>query len=567
MHMYFSNARLPRATRRLSFTAMLLSVMVLPIAAMAQSSDKDSAITNSMSQALSLVPLIESASVRLSANKDIEQIALYYKPTTEHAWTPAFDMVWEPVAGKWQGVLLHLRAGTEYEVKVQARDQGKGQEWIQRFTTRSQFPAVDPQKVIALRDIYQGGQLNLKALKVNGSPGAWAMIQGDPNTVIKADELESAVFLQGNAYVVLKDIVIDGGWRYGVQMRNSHHIWITGCDISKWGRVPTVFKKGRGYATPESKTPINYDAGIDIDKSGVVTVEDCHIHSPNYGANSWTHGHPKGANAIQVWAQHKNEQFQGQVIIRHNRIQGSDQHRFNDAIEGRKNTELLGGFVRDSAIHNNQIAYANDDLIEIDGGQSGVLVYNNQLSQGYVGISALPNRRGPSYLFNNAITSLGDQDGNEWTAIKLGGLRSAPQGQVFVLQNWINVDRNGIAASSVKGDNTFWADVRNNVIITQRSSNLVGLGIYDPKQYPDNRFVHNLIYNRTRQAPYAEAKLAENSRWIVSPQTLSSVLGSQRDPYVDVALAPEHILHGFHVSAPAGKDQTTPPFLLRVGVY
>lgn len=97
-------------------------------------------------------------------------------------------------------------------------------------------------------------------------------------------------------------------------------------------------------------------------------IEECEVHSPNLGANNWSVGHPKGANALQVWAYHDSDAYRGEFIVRNNRFYGSQDHRFNDVIEGRMNTERRGGFVKNSAIHGNYLAYANDDLIEIDGG-------------------------------------------------------------------------------------------------------------------------------------------------------------------------------------------------------
>ena len=87
------------------------------------------------------------------------------------------------------------------------------------------------------------------------------------------------------------------------------------------------------------------------------------------------------------------------MIVRNNRLYGSDTNRFNDVIEGRQNSWRNGGFVRDSAIYGNYLAFANDDLVELDGGQRNVLFYNNELTQGYTGISVAPNRLGPNYIF------------------------------------------------------------------------------------------------------------------------------------------------------------------------
>jgi len=173
-------------------------------------------------------------------------------------------------------------------------------------------------------------------------------------------------------------------------------------------------------------------------------------------------------------------------------------------IEGRKNFERTGGFVRDSAIYGNYLAYANDDLIEIDGGQRNVLVYENELTQGYAGISIAPNMLGPSYLFHNNIHDLGDERGKEWTAIKAGGLLTKPGGQTFILENYIDVVRNGLASSGVNGDGTYWVKTQNNVILSSKYNHLVGLGIYDKYKYYDSSFTNDFIYNKKIQSPFLE---------------------------------------------------------------
>lgn len=111
---------------------------------------------------------------------------------------------------------------------------------------------------------------------------------------------------------------------------------------------------------------------------------------------------------------------------------------------------------------------------------------------------------GPSYLFHNYIHDLGDERGKEWTAIKAGGLLAKPGGKTYILENYIVTNRNGIAASNVNNDNSFWLEVRNNIIINRNKSNMVGLGIYDKQKYFLSNFYNNVIYNIQAEAPYIE---------------------------------------------------------------
>lgn len=395
-------------------------------------------------------------------------------------------------------------------------------------TTKPNTPPIDPNKIYYLSEIYSGGQLDLEALNIEGSADGYAKIIGDGPVIEAGTEVLAAVNIGNNSYVMLENLTIKGGHRYGIFAKKAHHIWIKGCNVSEYGREAVDIRDGIAYSSTTSNSPINYDSGIYLERSGIAVIEECEVHSPNLGANNWAVGHPKGANALQVWAYHDSDAYRGEFIVRNNRFYGSQDHRFNDVIEGRMNTERRGGFVKNSAIHGNYLAYANDDLIEIDGGQQNVLVYDNELIQGYTGISIAPNLLGPSYLFHNFIHNLGDDRGKEWTAIKAGGLMSKPAGQTFIFENFIDVQRNGIAASKVVGDSTFWVNTKNNIIITQNTGSSVGYCIFDKEKFIGSVSSNDLCFNETLQdARYefdltnlSEHPLSDNLEFVESLKAL-----------------------------------------------
>lgn len=474
-------------------------------------------------------PLIHSASITLFNQTEDALNQLWFKEIDATSWKKGLALQWEPIKGALSGSIVRLEAETEYQIKLSLTNQyGESEEQQYQFTTRPNTPPIDPNKIYKLSDLYTGGQLNLEELNIEGSEDGWAKIIGDNDTVIEAfpDDM-SAVHIGSQNYIVLENIKIKGGWRYGIHSFKAHHIWIKGCDISEWGRVATEYRSGKGYHKPESTIPINYDAGIYLERSGVAVIEECEIHSPNGKANHWGNGHPNGPNALQVVAHHPTEAFRGQFIVRNNRFYGTHEKRFNDVVEGRYNSKSYGGFGRDSAIYGNYFAYANDDLIEIDGGQSNVLVYDNELTQGYCGISTAPNRIGPSYVFNNYIYDLGDERGKEWGAIKMGGLLSAPAGLTNVFENIIVTNRNGIVSASFHGDRTLWVNARNNTIITRKYSNLVGLGIYDSERYEGSTFINNYIYNTQVDSALFDAMENEDFLHPLSNQTNPSVSPEQ----------------------------------------
>ncbi|ANB26844.1 hypothetical protein A6F57_17665 [Alteromonas stellipolaris] len=450
----------------------------------------------------SITPLIHSAGIVIYGQDEDSTSDVRYRAVNSNTWLPALELAWEPIYGALSGSIVHLQPETDYEVEVLITDyEGTTELYSFEFETRPNSPPIDPDKIYYLSEIYSGGQLDLEALNIQGSENGYAKIIGDGQVIEASSDFLSAVNIGSQAYIMLENFTIKGGERYGIFAKNTHNIWIKGCDISEYGRIATVYKNNKGYSSEISNSPINYDSGIYLEKTGVSVIEDCEIHSPNHSANHWGYGHPNGPNALQVYAYHPDEKYRGQMIVRNNRFYGTDTHRFNDVIEGRKNFWRNGGFVRDSAIYGNYLAYANDDLIEIDGGQRNVLVYENEITQGYAGISIAPNRLGPSYVFHNHIHDLGDERGKEWTAIKAGGLMTQPGGKTYIIENYINTARNGIAASSVDGDSTFWVEVINNVIINHNFNNKVGLGVYDSQKYYASTFTNNIFFNTQINAP------------------------------------------------------------------
>lgn len=441
-------------------------------------------------------PLINSIGLVIYGQDEESTATVKFRAEDDTYWREGLDLAWEPIYGSFAGSLVYLEANTTYHIEVTITDiYGDIVEHSFQTTTKPNTPPIDPNKIYYLSEIYTGGQLDLEALNIEGSADGYAKIIGDGPVIEAGNEVLAAVNIGNNSYVMLENLTVKGGQRYGIFAKKAHHIWIKGCTVSEYGREAVDIRNGVAYSSTTNNSPINYDSGIYLERSGIAVIEECEVHSPNLGANSWAVGHPKGANALQVWAYHDSDAYRGEFIVRNNRFYGAPDHRFNDVIEGRKNFERRGGFVKNSAIYGNYLAYANDDLIEIDGGQQNVLVYDNEMEQGYAGISIAPNTLGPSYIFHNYIHNLGDETGKEWTAIKAGGLISKPAGRTFIFENVIDVERNGIAASKVNNDTTFWVTTQNNIILTKNTGYSVGYCIFDKEKYLGSTSTNDLCFN------------------------------------------------------------------------
>jgi hypothetical protein len=393
-----------------------------------------------------VTPLTNSLSVTLhNQYASLKTKVMLVNPTTNDV--KHIPMYYEPVQGTFSGSVFELASNTKYQVLV-----GTGIS-VEVITMPSK-PPIDPNKVLTLKDIYKGGRLDIKRLKINGKPNAWAKIDG-AGVVISSDD-RVALDIGDASYIYFENMTIVGGTRNAVVSDKAHHLWFNECNISHWGRFPNDVRSGVGFESSSSKVAINYDAAFALHKTGTVVIENCEVHSPNGTANSWSFGHPKGPTAMLVSANHPVKKYEGQYIIRNNRFYGSYYNRYNDVVESRSNGRIWGGFVRDSAIYNNYFAYANDDAIEIDGGANNVSVYNNEIANTFVGGSAIPVMKGPAYVFNNRYTAMGDQRGKSFTQLKVGGLKNRPAGIVVI--NKVNASPNTQLVGKAKfgGDETYW---------------------------------------------------------------------------------------------------------------
>jgi hypothetical protein len=378
-----------------------------------------------LEQILSITSLINSLSVTVFNQSSFSSPTVLIT-NIETQETKVIPLYYEPIQGAFSGSIFNLNSNSKYSILLKTTESSS---YKFETRTRPQTPPIDPGKIYKLSDFYKGGQLNIKELNISGTADAWATIDGE-NIEISASD-EAAIDIGDSNYIYFKNITISQSGRHGIVSKNAHHLWFDMCNISNWGREPKETRNGRAFDSLKAKRPINYDAAFALQNTGVVVIENCDVHSPKSGANSWKFGHPNGPTAMLVSADHPDDDYDGQYVVRNNRFYGSYHKRFNDVIESRNNGRVWGGFVRDSVVHNNYFAYANDDAIEIDGGANNVAVYDNEISNTFVGVSAIPVMMGPAYIFENNFSKMGDQRGKWFTQVKLGGLFSRPGGVVI----------------------------------------------------------------------------------------------------------------------------------------
>jgi len=225
------------------------------------------------------------------------------------------------------------------------------------------------------------------------------------------------------AYVVFDDMKIRAkGALNGFLLQYSHDIRIRNCDISKWGNLGKCILEDAGHYAlrwdEKTKKAIGgtWSQGIYVDRGMKRTViERCYLHDPQARSTTWRHSHPSNVQGITMG--HPDHS----TVIRYCDLLGSDQHRWDDAITGKGNFSVDGGFNRTAEIYGNFLHLPNDDSIELDGGQQNVACYRNRFEGGLVGISIQGNIVSPSFVFENLVSGLGEERGEVGQTIKTSG--------------------------------------------------------------------------------------------------------------------------------------------------
>ena len=345
------------------------------------------------------------------------------------SWKKVFPPIYDNTRKEYRGSIVHLKENTHYFLKVTGKD---GKSKIKNFKTRSSVLPI-AETVVLDQNNFTG---NLKISR-KGSAKGYIRYTCAPGFVLQNNGKTPLIELDKAQYIILENMVLSGGDAHAVTVYNSRNIHISNCEVSNWGHkgVQRFDLDGKFYSDYGPKKIYddcyNYESAIEVKWSNTVTVEKCYIHDPVSHANSWFYSHPTGPCAMTVSKSRK-------VVIRYNDFVGSDQHRWNDAVEGPGNFIPNGGLGFDSDVYGNYMAFANDDGIELDGGQANVRCFHNKFEQAFCGISVQGCMTGPGYVFENVITHLYDGAGSGNQPIKTNSNRAGKYAVSYIFNNSIS---------------------------------------------------------------------------------------------------------------------------------
>lgn len=409
---------------------------------------------------LLLVPTINNMSYYIDQNKDIiTTCEVTFSEVGTNEIKKAYEPFWDESIGQYRGSIVNLKENTEYEVRAVISDEnGKViSEKTARMKTWPDNPTIG--KTIKATEIYNGGTLALGEIK--GTPEKWIKIDGEGMTIDVGANEDYSVYISGCEYIIFENFKIRGGFEAGILIcGDSHDVRIVNCDISNWG-YPGVLKPEYGmymiYGNPLGAPCAIYP----LDVSNIV-IERCYMHDPAARTNTWSgegwvNKHPYGPGGIYL------QGVRG-LVIRYNDIIGTDDHRMHDCLIGANNGyRKYSSTGSDSDIYGNMLLYAEDDIMELDGGQMNVRVYDNHMEQALCGISVAPNMMGPTYVYRNVITNLGTSQ-NEMTgrAIKTGNSPDAINGVTYFFHNTLDSETHILDNCNFSGPD-YHSVTRNNI--------------------------------------------------------------------------------------------------------
>jgi len=369
--------------------------------------------------AFEVVPLFNTCSFYLPSSKPIAVSVAYRKKGGD--WLEAVQPVYVAEDNMFRGSIVDLTEDTAYEIRITA---ASGEVLAQqKFTTwRSDVPIA---KTVVLDQTTFTGHL---VINDQGSPDGWIKYTAGNGFVLRNDRTGPLLELDKAKYVILEGLTLRGGLQDAISITKCESVRVVNCDIANWGRIGTQRFDLDGKYYTKNGTAINWDSAILLRRSIGTVVERCYIHDPVSTANSWYYSHPAGPQAVGIDKPRS-------TVIRYNDFIGSDLHRWNDAMEGAGNFHVDGGFNRDADIYGNLACFANDDAVEIDGGQTNVRVFRNKFEGCLCGVSIQGCMSGPSYVFGNLLVNMGDEHGVGGQTIKTSSFANGKSAVSFIFNN------------------------------------------------------------------------------------------------------------------------------------
>ena len=382
-------------------------------------------------------PTFNACGVYYGAAAAIEGLKLEYRRKGAEEWRAVGDFPYFEETRDYRGSILRLEEDTVYEVRLGDRAHGEFRTWTSNPPI-AKTVMLDP-----------NGVSYPLVISAKGRPDGWIRYTARPGAVFKNSGRTPSLVVDGAEYVLFENLTLRGGEAPCViELKNSRAVRVVNCDIAEWGFAaktkfdclgrPCVAAKAgalaekyvKGRWQPRCEGMINFHGAVDIGRGCSETVlERCWIHDPVTHANSWFYSHPAGGEAVML------RRPDHSTVIRYCDFTGSDEHRFNDAVESEGNFHEDGGYNRDGDCYGNFMIFCNDDNIELDGGQQNVRCFDNRFESALCGVSIQGCMASPVYVFDNAFFGMCEEFDGAGQTLKTGGGQHGWEAYAFIDRN------------------------------------------------------------------------------------------------------------------------------------
>src|SRR5687768_9657190 len=366
------------------------------------------------------VTTYESAGIYWQSPGGTSGCEVKYRKSGESAWKQGLAMWYDARDGQCRGRLVHLEPGTWYQAEMNL----PGQAATRGLAFQTWSNAKPVAKTIAVNS-----GASQYTITEGGTPSGWVVYEGNGATLDGQNTATYNIHVKAS-YVIIRGLNLKGAKQDAIRLDPTvHDVVIEDNDISNWGRT----RDGGTWATNMDSAIRGYCSSQD--QLVRITIQRNKIHDPRYGANSWSDGHPAGAQAVAF------SHCGGQLVIRHNDMYSTTGKYFNDIIGGEDNFTKVGFPNADSDIYGNRLSHAWDDAIEAEGANENVRIWGNYIDRTAIGIATTATSVGPVYVFRNvwnraqmyAKVALDSDDRQPF--FKSGGTDTLGHGRRYLLHN------------------------------------------------------------------------------------------------------------------------------------
>ena len=434
------------------------------------------------------------------------RVTPFFKKSGTAEWQEAIPAYYDEEKKQYRGSIVRLKENTSYEIKLVSKEgktlrSGTFKTWADKVKIAKTI-VLDPAKI-----------KDTLVIRQRGTADGWIRYTQKKGTVLGFDAVKSIIKLENARYILLDGLNIKGGGMHAIEVNRSKFIRIRNSEITGWGIVGEQRCDYNGRFHVKGKAPsgygINMNGAINIIKGEGVVVERCYIHDPRNRANSWFYSHPAGPQAVTVGSPES-------CVIRYNDFVGSDEHRYNDAVESLGNFSKDGGLNRDADIYGNFMIFCSDDNIELDGGQQNVRCFDNRFEGSYCGVSIQGCMTGPSYVFDNTFLNMSDEFGAVGYTLKSC---AGPHWGKLSRKNRSYIFNNTFTGPGMGTNIDVFMDYRNNIWGGTRKIDGTGKphsgcsNVFETRFVPANKSLMNNIFQKAEFAGLSagDLRLAENS--------------------------------------------------------